>query len=149
MVNNIKFKPESFFSKMYNNIIMTENQLKNMHNKKVTSSDNKERFNQFIFWKIQQYSLNKLKITLSAVFANDFQQFIIKENFDVFDKVDIIVLRNYLRNKEIYVKKARLYLIIQAFTNVIKEDISWSLNDENHPSSIQQQSVQQLQQFIQ
>ena len=49
MVNNIKFKPESFFSKMYNNIIMTENQLKNMHNKKVTSSDNKERFNQFIF----------------------------------------------------------------------------------------------------
>ena len=52
MIDNIKLKPESFFSKMHNNIIMTENQLKNMQNKGVTSSNNKKRLDQFIRWRI-------------------------------------------------------------------------------------------------
>ena len=143
MIDNIKLKPESSFSKIHNNIIMIENQLKNMQNKEIIPSNNKERFDQFIRWRIQYYSLNKLKTTLSIVFADDFQQFNTKKNFDVFDKTDIIILRDCLRDKEVYVKKARLYFITQTLADVIKEDISWSLNDENRPSSIQQQFIQQ------
>ena len=41
MINNIKFE----FFKMQNNIIIIENELMNMHNNKIISSDNKERFN--------------------------------------------------------------------------------------------------------
>ena len=141
MINNIKLKSESFSSKMYNNIIIIENQLKNMQNKEITSSNNKKRLDQFIRWRIQYYSFNKLKITFSTVFANDFQQFITKKNFDIFDKTDIIILRDCLRNKEVYVKKARLYFIAQTFADVIKKDISWLLNDENRSSSIQQQFI--------
>ena len=142
MTDNIKLKPESFFSRMHNNIIIIENQLKNMQNKRVILSNNKERFNQFILWRIQYYTTFRWKTTLSTIFAEDFQQFIIKKDFDVFDKVDIITLKDTLRENEVYVKKTRLYLVIQALANVIKEDISWSLNDENRPSSIQQQFIQ-------
>ena len=97
---------------MHNNIIMIKNELVNMQNKEITSSDNKERLNQFIFWRIQHYTTIRWKTTFSIIFAEDFQQFIIKEDFDVFNKNDITILKNTLRENEIYVKKARLYFII-------------------------------------
>ena len=46
IIDNIKL--ESFFSKIYNNIIIIENELLNMQNNEIISSNNKERFNQFI-----------------------------------------------------------------------------------------------------
>ena len=141
ITDNIKLKLESSFSKTHNNIIMIENQLKDMQNKRVISSDNKKRLNQFILWRIQYYTTFRWKITLSVIFAEDFQQFIIKENFDVFDKIDIIILKDTLRENKVYVKKTRLYSVTQTLANVIKEDISWSLNDENRSSSIQQQFI--------
>ena len=112
MTDNIKFKSESFFSKTHNNIIMIEDQLKNMQNKEVISSDNKERLNQFILWRIQYYTTFRWKITLSVIFAENFQQFIIKKDFDVFDKINIIILKNILRENGVYIKKARLYPVI-------------------------------------
>ena len=48
MINNIKLEPESFFSKMQNNIIMIKSELKDMQNKEVVSLDSKKRFNQFV-----------------------------------------------------------------------------------------------------
>ena len=48
MINNIKFKSESSFSKMHNNIIIIKNELMNMQNKKIISLNNKKRLNQFI-----------------------------------------------------------------------------------------------------
>ena len=38
---------------MQDNIIITENELINMHNNEITPSDNKERLNKFIRWRIQ------------------------------------------------------------------------------------------------
>ena len=145
MINNIKL--ESF--KMEDNIIMIEDELKNMQDNEITSSDFKNRFNQFVRWRIQQYTLNKWKKTLLIIFAEDFSQFIIKENFDVLKKIDIIVLRDCLWENEVYVKKTRLYLVIQTLVNVVKEDILWLLNDEDNFQTKQRQFVQQLQQLIQ
>ena len=48
MIDNIKF--ESF--KIQDNIIIIENELMNIYNNEIISSDNKERFNQFIRWRI-------------------------------------------------------------------------------------------------
>ena len=50
MIDNIK--SESSFSKMHDNIIMIENELLDMQNNGVTPSDNKERLNQFVRWRI-------------------------------------------------------------------------------------------------
>ena len=108
MADNIKPKPEF----MQDNIIIIEDELKDMQDNEVIPSDLKDRFNQFVRWKIQQYTLNKWKKTFSFTFVDDFSQFIIKENFDVFKKVDIIILRDCLRENGVYVKKTRLYLVI-------------------------------------
>ena len=45
MINNIKLEPELFFLKMQDNIIIIKNELKNMLNKEIVSSDLKKRFN--------------------------------------------------------------------------------------------------------
>ena len=37
---------------MYNNIIIIENELKNMQNNEIILSNNKKRLNQFIRWRI-------------------------------------------------------------------------------------------------
>ena len=49
MINNIKFKFE--FLKTQDNI-MIENKLENILKNKIILSDLKERFNQFVLWKI-------------------------------------------------------------------------------------------------
>ena len=146
MADNIKPKPES--SKMQDNITMTKDELEDMLENGITSSDPKERLNQFVLWRIQQYTLNKWK-TLSAIFSEEFQQFTAKEDFEAIKKFNITMLRDCLRNNGVYVKKARLYPIAQALADVVKEDIPWPLNDEDRPPPKQQQPVQQLQQPIQ
>ena len=44
MTNNIKFKPEF----LQDNIIMIENELKDMQDNEVTSTDLKDKLNQFV-----------------------------------------------------------------------------------------------------
>ena len=44
-----------------------------------------------------------------AIFFEDFQQFIIKKNFKIIEKTNIVVLQNCLRNNKVYIKKTRLY----------------------------------------
>ncbi|CAF9941899.1 MAG: hypothetical protein ALECFALPRED_009376 [Alectoria fallacina] len=145
MADNIKPKPES----LQDNTIMTEDELKDMQDNGITPSDPKDKLNQFVRWRIQQYTLNKWKKTLSITFAEDFSQFITKEDFDVLKKTDIIALRDCLRENGVYVKKARLYPVAQALADVVKEDIPWPLDDEDSPQTKQRQPVQQLQQPIQ
>ena len=91
---------------------MIEDELKNMQDNEVILSDFKNKLNQFVRWRIQQYTLSKWKKTFSIIFVEDFSQFIIKKNFDVLKKTDIIVLRDCLRENKVYVKKTRLYLVI-------------------------------------
>ena len=77
--------------------IITERELKNMLLKGVKQTDSEERLNQFVRWRIQEYTLHKWN-NLSEIFAekftqqNKFQHFV-KEDFEKLSKDNICVLR--------------------------------------------------------
>ena len=89
---------------------MIENKLRNMQNKEITSSDNKKRFNQFILWRIQYYTQYKWKSIFSIIFVKDFQQFITKKDFDVFDKPTLLPYEIVYERMKFMLKK-RSYIL--------------------------------------
>ena len=133
--------------------IMTERELKDMLSKGVKQTDSEERLNQFVRWRIQEYTLHKWN-NLSEIFAEEFTQqskfqHFVKEDFEKLSKDNICHLRDCLRINGVYVQKVKEISVAQALANVVQEDIPWPPDDEERPSSKQSQSYPPQQQPIQ
>lgn len=124
---------------------MTERELRDMLSKGVKRTDSEERLNQFVRWRIQEYTLHKWNDYLSDIFAEEFTQqqpfqHFVKEDFEKLSKDNIRALRDCLRTNGVYVQKGRKISIAQALANAVKEDIPWPSDDEERPPPKQSQS---------
>ena len=108
---------------------MTKDELKEFQGAK--PPDTKEVLEQFVLWRIQQYTTHKFT-TLSDVFADDFAQYV-REDFEALDKDVITSLRDCLRANGAYVKKGRGLSMAKELAYVIQEEVPWPPDDEDRP----------------
>ena len=124
------------------NITMDDDELQDMIRKGVKPKDeSRVRLDQYLYWRLHIYDLYEWKgAILSDSFAEDFQHFD-RDDFEAFKKDDIKRLRNHLRSKGVFVRIRRFLAISDALVEAIREELVWSENDSDRPSSQHQNST--------